>query len=79
MATLLADIMFNECNSSFLRQHTENQFFFLINAYKAAASGVMWPFCGLKMATPGTDISLLMILLICPGASCFLVHRKWRK
>jgi hypothetical protein len=39
MATLLADIMFKECNSSFLRQPTGNKSFFLINVYRTVALG----------------------------------------
>lgn len=39
MATVLADIMFRNCNSSLLRQHAGNQSFFSINVYTGAALG----------------------------------------
>jgi hypothetical protein len=39
MATVLADIMFRDCNSSLLRQHAGNQCFFLINVYTGTALG----------------------------------------
>ena len=39
MATVLADIMFRNCNSSLLRQHAGNQSFFSINVYRGAALG----------------------------------------
>ena len=46
MATVLADIMFRDCNSSLLRQYTGNQSFFSINVYTGAAFGryvaLMW-------------------------------------
>jgi len=39
MATVLADIMFRDCNSSLLRQHAGNQSSFSINIYTGAAVG----------------------------------------
>jgi hypothetical protein len=40
MATVLADIMFRNCNSSLLKQHAKNQSFFLINVHTDAALGL---------------------------------------
>jgi hypothetical protein len=39
MATVLADIMFGDCNSSLLRQHAGKQYLFSINVYTGVALG----------------------------------------